>query len=248
MPLSCSCRVGHAASPTIGTFRNSGGARCSTHPTFGLSQERGGIMPFELFDRNLLRLKPLAERTHDMDRSSLIFPDSPRQPFEHESLPMLADRIVEAVRNGRAVIFMCGAHVLKKGAGPLLADLIERGLLGHLALNGAGAIHDFEMALIGATTESVARYVAEGQFGLWTDTGRINDAAHEAQRSGIGLGEAVGRMIEGEKFPYRQESVLAAGVRRNVPVTVHVGIGSDIIHEHPNCDGAAIGAPPTPTS
>ena len=110
------------------------------------------IMPFEMFDRSLLRLKPLAQRTHDMDRSSLIFPDSPRQPFEHESLPMLADRIVEAARNGRAVIFMCGAHVLKKGAGPLLADLIERGLLGHLALNGAGAIHDFEMALIGATT------------------------------------------------------------------------------------------------
>ena len=82
------------------------------------------------------------------------------------------------------------------------------------------------MALIGATTESVARYVAEGQFGLWTDTGRINDAAREAQRDGIGLGEAVGRIIEREKFPYRKESVLAAGVRRNVPVTVHVGIGS----------------------
>ena len=140
------------------------------------------------------------------------------------------------------MIFLCGAHVLKKGCGPLLADLIERGLLGHLALNGAGAIHDFELAMIGATTESVARYVAEGQFGLWSETGRINDAAREAQRDGIGLGEAVGRMIEREKFPYRQTSVLAAGVRLGVPVTVHVGIGLDIIHEHPNCDGAAVGA------
>ena len=199
-------------------------------------------MPFEKFDRGLLRLRPLSERNHDVDRSALIFPDSPRQPFEHEALPLLAERIVEAARAGRAVIFLCGAHVLKKGCGPLLADLIDRGLLGHLALNGAGAIHDFEMAMIGATTESVARYVAEGQFGLWKETGRINDAAREAQRDGIGLGEAVGRMIEREKFPYRQTSVLAAGVRRGVPVTVHVGIGLDIVHEHPNCDGAAVGA------
>ncbi len=171
-------------------------------------------MPFEKFDRSLLRLRPLSERVHDVDRSALIFPDSPRQPFEHEALPLLAERIAAAARGGRAVIFLCGAHVLKKGCGPLLVDLIDRGLLGHLALNGAGAIHDFEMALIGATTESVARYVAEGQFGLWSETGRINDAAREAQRDGIGLGEAVGRMIEREKFPYRQTSVLAAGVRR----------------------------------
>ena len=177
-----------------------------------------------------------------MDRSELIFPDSPRQPFANEALPVLADRIVEASRNGRAVIFACGAHVLKKGLGPLLVDLMNRGLLGHLALNGAGAIHDFELALIGATTESVARYVAAGQFGLWNETGRINEAAKEAQRDGIGLGEAIGRLIEREKFPYRETSVLAAGVRLGVPVTVHVGIGLDIIHEHPNCDGAALGA------
>ena len=96
--------------------------------------------------------------------------------------------------------------------------------------------------MIGQTTESVARYVAEGQFGLWTETGRINDAAREAQRDGIGFGEAIGRMIEREKFPYRETSVLAAGARLGVPVTVHVGIGLDIIHEHPNCDGAATGA------
>ena len=89
---------------------------------------------------------------------------------------MLAERIVEAAAAGRAVIFCCGAHVLRKGNGPLLIDLMERGLLGHLALNGAGAIHDFELAMIGATCESVARYVAEGQFGLWTETGRINEA------------------------------------------------------------------------
>jgi hypothetical protein len=199
-------------------------------------------MPFDQFDRSQLHLRPLAERVHDLDRSCLIFPNSPRQPFEHEALPVLAERIVRAAGAGRAVIFLCGAHVLRKGNGPLLIDLMERGLLGHLALNGAGAIHDFELAMIGATCESVARYVAAGQFGLWNETGRINEAAQEARRDGIGLGEAVGRLIEREAFPYRETSILAAGVRLGVPVTVHVGIGLDIIHEHPNCDGAAVGA------
>jgi len=199
-------------------------------------------MPFEPFDRSRLRLRPLAERVHDLDRSCLVFPDGPREPFEHEALPVLAERIVEAAGAGRAVIFCCGAHVLRKGNGPLLIDLMERGLLTHLALNGAGAIHDFELAMIGATCESVARYVAEGQFGLWNETGRINEAIRQGHQDGIGLGEAVGRMIEQREFPHRETSVLAAGFRLGVPVTVHVGVGLDIIHEHPNCDGAALGA------
>ena len=199
-------------------------------------------MPFEQFDRSRLRLKPLAEREHEIGQSVMIYPDSPREPFQHEALPMLAEKIAEAAGNKRPIIFLCGAHVLRKGNGPLLIDMMERGLLTHLALNGAGAIHDFELAMIGETTESVARYVSEGQFGLWNETGRINDAAREAASEGIGLGEAVGRLIEREEFPYRKNSVLAAGSRLGVPVTVHVGIGLDIIHEHPNFDGAATGA------
>lgn len=199
-------------------------------------------MPFEQFDRSRLRLRPLEERTHDLDRSCLIFPDSPREPFEHPALPAIARQIVEASRAGRSVIFFCGAHVLRKGNGPLLVDLMQRGLLGHLALNGAGAIHDFELALIGQTCESVARYVATGEFGLWNETGRINEAAVDAHREGRGLGEAIGAMIDGEGFPYRQTSVLAAGVRLGVPVTVHVAIGQDIVHQHPNFDPAATGA------
>ncbi|MGA2618616.1 MAG: hypothetical protein ABSF26_13465 [Thermoguttaceae bacterium] len=199
-------------------------------------------MPFPQFDRSRLILRPLAERVHDIDRSCLMFPDTPREPFVHKDLDALAGRIVAAAGAGRAVIFACGAHVLRKGNGPLLIDLMRRGLLTHLALNGAGAIHDFELALQGATCESVARYVAAGQFGLWHETGRINEAAAAAYRQGIGFGEALGRMIEDEAFPYRQTSVLAAGVRLGVPVTVHVGIGQDIVHEHPNCDPAATGA------
>lgn len=199
-------------------------------------------MPYAQFDRRRLALRPLAQRHHDLDRSCLIFPDGPREPFRHGALPELARRIVGAVEAGRSVIFFCGAHVLRKGNAPLLIDLMERGLLTHLALNGAGAIHDFELALIGQTCESVARYVASGEFGLWNETGQINEAAVAGYRDGIGLGEAIGRMIQERSLPYRETSVLAAGVRLGVPVTVHVAIGQDIIHEHPNFDPAATGA------
>lgn len=199
-------------------------------------------MPYEKFDPHRLRLRKLAERRHDLDRSVLIFPDTPRKPFTNRDLPALADRIVLAARAGRSVIFACGAHVLRKGNAPLLIDLMARRLLTHVALNGAGAIHDFEMALVGATCESVARYISTGEFGLWRETGRVNDAAAAARRDGIGLGEAVGRMIEEEEHPYRETSVLAAGFRLGVPVTVHVAIGQDIIHEHPDFDAAATGA------
>jgi hypothetical protein len=109
-------------------------------------------------------------------------------------------------------------------------------------MNGSGPIHDYELALIGKTTESVARYITEGQFGLWRETGQLNDIIVTGDRDGLGLGEAIGRAIETEALPHRDVSICAAGYRLRVPVTVHVGIGYDIIHEHPNCDGAALGA------
>ncbi len=198
-------------------------------------------MPFPQFDRSKLILKPLSERKHDADLSVMIYPDTTAQRFEHPALPVLAERMVEAKRRGSAVILMMGAHVVKCGLGPLIVDLMRRGLVTHVATNGAGAIHDFEFALIGESTESVARYVRTGEFGLWDETGRINDAAVVAQREGIGLGEAVGRMIEEEAFPHRDISIFAAGYRTQTPVTVHVSVGQDITHEHPNCDGAAVG-------
>jgi len=109
-------------------------------------------------------------------------------------------------------------------------------------MNGAGAIHDYELARIGATTESVARYVRSGEFGLWRETGEMNDWRREAAANGIGLGENAGRRIHSSDFPFRDLSVLAAAWRLDVPVTVHAGVGYDILHEHPNCDGAALGA------
>jgi hypothetical protein len=167
--------------------------------------------------------------------------DAEVSPFPDPNLERVAERIAAARRTGRPVILLMGAHVIKQGLSRFVIDLMERGILTHVGGNGACAIHDFELALIGATTESVARYIREGQFGLWQETGRINDAVREGVRRGLGFGEAVGRVIEEERFPHREVSILAAGYRLRVPVTIHIGIGQDIIHEHPNCDGAALG-------
>src|SRR5262249_22263314 len=102
--------------------------------------------------------------------------------------------------------------------------------------------HDWEFALIGATTESVARYVSSGEFGLWEETGRMNDVIRSGAAAGLGLGEAIGQAILKGDFPNKEISILSAGARLGIPVTVHAGIGYDILHEHPNCDGAALGA------
>jgi hypothetical protein len=199
-------------------------------------------MPFKQFDRSQLRLKPLKERAHDVTLDSLIRPADPYEPCRSEVLPILAERIREARARDSSVILMLGAHVIRRGANPLLIDLMQRRLVTHIALNGAGAIHDYELALIGQTCESVARYVRSGEFGLWIETGGINSAAAAAHRDGIGMGEAVGRAIVEGHFPFQETSLLAAGHRLRVPVTVHVAIGQDIVHEHPDFDGAATGA------
>ena len=198
-------------------------------------------MPFPAFDRSRLIIKPLAARQHDLDLSDLVPLDAVAPHFEHPALPILGQRLVAAKQGGAARIALMGAHVLRAGVARHLIDLMERGLLSHLAMNGAGPIHDWELALIGATTESVARYIQTGEFGLWQETGRINDAIRHGAKHGLGLGEAIGRAILEGNFPHQDISVLAAAVRLGVPVTVHVGVGYDIIHEHPNCDGAALG-------
>ncbi len=199
-------------------------------------------MPHETFDRNRLRLKPLAEREHDLDLSVIMALDDAPQSVDDADLAALADHVVAARERGAQVILALGAHVIRAGVQRFLIDLMERGAITHLAGNGAVAIHDFEFALIGATCESVAKYISEGQFGLWEETGRLNDIARVAADEGIGYGEAVGREIGTGDFPHADISVLAAAHRLGVPATLHVSVGYDIIHEHPNCDGAAIGA------
>ena len=161
--------------------------------------------------------------------------------FRHPSLDAVAGRIIDASVKRSSIIVMMGGHVIRSGVQRYLIDLMERGYVSCISMNGAGMIHDFEFALIGATTESVARYIRVGQFGLWKETGRINDIINEGYKAGKGMGEAVGEAIEKGDLPFRDISILAAGYRHGIPVTVHVGIGYDIIHEHSNCNGAATG-------
>jgi hypothetical protein len=196
---------------------------------------------YETFDRSRLRLLPLGERQHDMDLGYLLAAGAPSD-WDHPDLAAVAEAIREAQARGAARILMMGAHVIKMGASRVVIDLLERGAFTHVAMNGACAIHDYELARVGATTESVARYIREGQFGLWRETGLLNDWIREAAELGLGLGENTGRRILESGYPHTDVSILAAAYRLNIPATVHAGIGYDIIHEHPNCDGAALGA------
>jgi len=152
------------------------------------------------------------------------------------------DRILAAMRSKRPVILAMGAHVIKVGLNPILIDLMERGVVTGLAMNGACIIHDAEIAMVGKTSEDVAAEIGSGAFGMAEETGRfLNDAIIEGSRQDLGLGECVGFSLLRENFPYNRQSLLARACALNVPVTVHVAIGTDIIHFHPAADGAAIG-------
>ena len=151
-------------------------------------------------------------------------------------------RIAGARREGRPVVVMCGGHVIKVGVSPCLVALLERGIVTHVAMNGAAAIHDVEIARVGRTSEDVEAGLHEGRFGMVDETGDfMNAAMAEGARRGEGLGECWGRAVEEEGAPHRDVSLLAAAWRAQVPATVHVAIGTDTIHHHPRCDGAALG-------
>ncbi len=197
---------------------------------------------YAIFDRQRVRLAPVAQRGHDFLMEQCLPLAAPAVPYQHDEFGAFIDRIRQARADGRAVILFLGAHPIKVGLSRFLVDLIERRVVTHVATNGAGVIHDFELATLGGTTESVARWIARGQFGLWQETSRLNTIISEAAARGEGLGEAVGRVLEQEQAPHRELSLCAAGWRAGVPVTCHVGVGNDIIHSHANCDGAALGA------
>lgn len=177
-----------------------------------------------------------------MDLGHLLHLDDPVECVEEpyrEALVAVAEEL--SARSSAARILMMGAHVIKSGVSRQVIDLLRRGVFTHVAMNGAGGIHDFELARIGATTESVARYIRTGEFGLWDETAILNDWAVDAAQRGLGLGENFGRRILEERFPHRDVSILANAYELDIPVTLHVGVGYDITHEHPNCDGGAYG-------
>src|SRR5580704_1196522 len=169
-------------------------------------------MPYPQFDRSRLHIQPLATRQHDLTLADLL-PLDAAPDFDHSALPILGERLAAARANGSARLLLMGAHVLRAGVQRQLIDLMERGLIDHVAMNGAGPIHDWEFALVGASTESVARYVSTGEFGLWEETGHMNDVIREGAGQGLGFGEAIGRAIQSSAFPHKDISVLAAAAR-----------------------------------
>ena len=164
-----------------------------------------------------------------------------------DGLRTLIRAILYARATNKPIIWGMGGHVVKVGLGPVINDLIENGFVTAIAMNGSGAIHDFEIALCGSTSEEVADVLGSGQFGMARETGEyMNVAINSAEGNGIGIGEVLGHSIvngfpEGVAYPHKDISILAAAYKKSIPVTVHVAIGTDIIHAHPAASGKSIG-------
>ena len=194
---------------------------------------------YQLFDRTKLKLLPLDQRQHDLHLDSTL--ELVKTDDIAENLQHFSKSLIKAKTHQSSCVMMIGAHVLRAGVQRYLIDLMKQGYISCLAVNGACVIHDFELSLIGSTTESVARYIKTGQFGLWQETGIINDIVTDSQDKKLGFGESVGRYIVENNLPHSGLSVIGQAYQLNIPVTVHVGIGYDIIHQHPNFDAEATG-------
>ena len=189
----------------------------------------------------LVRLQDFA-RPHKAGASFAQFMDSLPAVLAAADLRELARRIARAHRTGRVFLLMSGAHPIKTGLSPLVCQLLRDGILSAVAMNGACIIHDFELAIAGRTSEDVGAGLGDGSFGMARETGEfLNQAASIAAQEGRGLGEIVGREISRRRLKHRAISIFATAYEIGAPATVHVAIGADIIHMHPNADGAAIG-------
>ncbi|HSB11865.1 MAG TPA: hypothetical protein VLM38_20425 [Blastocatellia bacterium] len=170
------------------------------------------------------------------------FLDSLPNVLASRELRELAELIREAKRKGRAIIAGLGGHVIKTGLAPILIDLMKRGCVTAFAMNGSAMIHDFEIAVVGATSEDVEASLGSGSFGMAEETGRgINEAIIAGAKDALGMGEAIGRHLQIMKPAHADKSLLLSAYHAAVPVTVHVAIGTDIVHIHPSADGASIG-------
>jgi hypothetical protein len=211
-------------------------------------------LPYEEFDLSGVRTYPLASRQSKARREDFAQPWNPASGLEGwiASLPKIlaagdlaavVDALVRARRDDRVLLWGLGAHVIKTGLSPVVIDLMERGFVSALALNGAGLIHDFEVAIGGSTSEDVDATLGPGQFGMAEETGReLNAAIAEGVGRGLGLGQTVAGWLARRQPAHHELSLLAAAARLEIPVTVHVGVGTDIIHMHPAASGEAIGA------
>lgn len=210
-------------------------------------------LPYEEFDLSCVRTYPLQSRrskvaVQDFGRALEAgatiaeFLDALPDVLGAADLKAVARAAADARRTGAALIWGLGAHVIKTGLAPVVIDLMERGFVSAIATNGAAVIHDFEVALAGATSEDVDETLGPGQFGMADETGRLlNGAINDGVAKGLGIGQAVSAFLHDLQPQFAKVSVLANAARLGIPVTVHVAVGTDIIHMHPSASGAALG-------
>ena len=208
-------------------------------------------MEFPPLDFSKIRTYPVADRANKVAVEAFAKPHTAGGSFRTfldglpdflavQDLRLVVSAIAAAVKNRRPVLLMMGAHVIKVGLNPLLVDAMRRGIVNAVAFNGAGAIHDFELCYQGETSEDVQRGLNDGSFGMADETGRMMNAAlADGVARGLGAGRALGEMAR--TFPNAALSIMATGAELGIPVTVHIGIGTDIIHQHPTTNGAVLG-------
>jgi hypothetical protein len=200
-----------------------------------------------------VRTVPVAGRPNKVRSEDFARPPRPDASFRDflESLPQILqarsllaviDAMADAARDRRPVVCMMGGHIIKTGVGPVLIDLVRRGVITHLASNGSAVIHDYELARWGGTSEDVEAGLTDGTFGMAEETGReMNEAITRGALKGWGMGEALGRALEAADTAHPEHSLLLAARKHGIPFTVHAALGAEIIHQHPAADGAAIG-------
>ena len=203
-----------------------------------------------MIDFSKITTYPLSQRNNKVSVKDFSKPDLLTKDFEKalpdilvsKDLKEVVHAIVESHRNKKQVIMMIGAHVIKTGLSPILIELMKKKVITHLAMNGACCIHDFELALIGETSEDVAENLEDGKFGMWEETGRhMNEAIIEGAKKNKGYAQAIAEKIESMNMKYKEYSVLYNAKKYGVLITSHPAIGTEILHQHPTCDGAAIG-------
>ena len=208
--------------------------------------------PYDEFDASGVRTYPLAGRASKTRAEHFGRPFAPGGSFAEwlaalpsflgaRDLAAAAAAIASAKQNGRGIVWGVGAHVIKTGVSPILVDLMERGVVSALAMNGAGIIHDFEIALSGGTSEDVDGSLGPGQFGMASETAQLNEVIRRGAAAGQGIGQAVGAHLAALAPPFVEHSLAAAAHRLGIPLTAHVAVGTDIIHMHPSASGAALG-------
>ncbi len=209
--------------------------------------------PYEEFDLSGVRTYPLASRPSKVSMQDLASPyakgtgvagwlSSLPRLLAGSDLRAVVTAMLDARRRDAGIVWGIGAHVIKAGLSPILVDLMERGYVSAMATNGAGIIHDFEIALSGATSEDVDAVLGPGRFGMAEETGAwLNDAIRDGVEEGLGIGQSVGRFLLNRRPSHVNASLAATASRLGIPLTVHVAVGTDIIHMHPAASGAAIG-------